>query len=365
MTGDEAGPSRLDADVRPVPGAGHPLRRATPPLRPEAPVDSARPSRSALARVVAALLALAVVGLLAFLVVASIGAAGVNAPLAGRSFYVDPDSSAAVAAETTDDPAERHAAEVIAAQPAAVWLTPEEDPPGEVGEHVRRVMTAAGASSTVPVFVVYGMPGRDCGGQSAGGLSAEAYGPWVEEIASALGGRRAVVVVEPDSLALADECGDAGRRTALIAEAVDGFARTVAFVYLDAGHSNWVDVGRMADLLERAGVDRVRGFATNVSNAQTTEAERTYARRIAEELGGAHAVIDVSRNGEGPPIDDAWCNAPGLALGADPAGVQDEVVDAELWVKPPGESDGHCNGGPAAGEWWPEGAIALVRNAGQ
>ncbi|MET0953525.1 MAG: hypothetical protein ABWX57_09565 [Aeromicrobium sp.] len=30
------------------------------------------------------------------------------------------------------------------------------------------------------------------------------------------------------------------------------------------------------------------------------------------------------------------------------------------WVKHPGESDGTCNGGPAAGLWWRAGALALL-----
>lgn len=36
------------------------------------------------------------------------------------------------------------------------------------------------------------------------------------------------------------------------------------------------------------------------------------------------------------------------------------LVDVFLWVKPPGESDGTCNGGPAAGRWWPEYALGLA-----
>ncbi len=37
------------------------------------------------------------------------------------------------------------------------------------------------------------------------------------------------------------------------------------------------------------------------------------------------------------------------------------LKDANLWVKRVGESDGSCNGGPSAGQWWPEYAIALAR----
>jgi endoglucanase len=38
-------------------------------------------------------------------------------------------------------------------------------------------------------------------------------------------------------------------------------------------------------------------------------------------------------------------------------------LDALLWVKLPGESDGACNGGPAAGQWWQEIALELAANA--
>jgi endoglucanase len=39
------------------------------------------------------------------------------------------------------------------------------------------------------------------------------------------------------------------------------------------------------------------------------------------------------------------------------------LVDAYLWLKKPGESDGTCNGGPKAGEFWLDRALELARNA--
>jgi endoglucanase len=39
------------------------------------------------------------------------------------------------------------------------------------------------------------------------------------------------------------------------------------------------------------------------------------------------------------------------------------LVDALVWVKNPGDSDGPCNGGPEAGEWWPEYALGLMQRA--
>ena len=35
-------------------------------------------------------------------------------------------------------------------------------------------------------------------------------------------------------------------------------------------------------------------------------------------------------------------------------------IDAYLWVKQPGDSDGPCNGGLPAGVYWPQYAVALA-----
>ena len=39
------------------------------------------------------------------------------------------------------------------------------------------------------------------------------------------------------------------------------------------------------------------------------------------------------------------------------------LVDAFLWVKVPGQSDGTCNGGPRAGAWWADYALELSKAA--
>lgn len=285
-------------------------------------------------------------------------ARGVGQPFGGRPLWVNPDTSAAVAAEYAATEAERDAGAILAAQPTAIWLTPERQPAGRVGEYVRGLVAAS--QSALPVFVIYGITDRDCGGQSAGGLASAAYLDWVSEIADAMGHRLAIVILEPDSIALSVECDDPDERLQLVSQAVDRLVMTSVAIYLDGGHSDWLPVDEMAGLLRSAGIDRARGFATNVSNTQSTVRERAYATRLSDELGGARAVIDTSRNGNGPPSDAEWCNAPGRAIGEIPGAVDDPVVDALLWIKPPGESDGRCNGGPAAGAWWPDAAIELT-----
>ena len=60
----------------------------------------------------------------------------------------------------------------------------------------------------------------------------------------------------------------------------------------------------------------------------------------------------------------AWCNPRGQALGVAPTtNTGHPLVDAFLWIKQPGESDGTCQGGPQAGSWWNEIAVELSRAA--
>jgi endoglucanase len=210
-----------------------------------------------------------------------------------------------------------------------------------------------------------------------------------------------------------------------------------ALVYLDATHPAWLGVGEAAARLVRAGVDQARGFFLNVSNYESTEHSKTfgtwvsmciaagtageewarghfdwcasqynpdlgyavdYSPEYAETvsagiqglMGDAEAttsfVIDTGRNGQGPwtpatayPDPQIWCNAPGRGVGLRPsANTGTPLVDAYLWLKVPGESDGSCNRGvmdsttdpewggivdPVAGAWFREQAVELAKLA--
>jgi endoglucanase len=228
------------------------------------------------------------------------------------------------------------------------------------------------------------------------------------------------------------------QRLAEVNDAVDQLeANPSTSVYLDAGHSAWHSVGDMARVLYYAGVQRTQGFFLNVSNYQPTPQQNQYGTWISKCLyygtntaeGGwrlghfdycasqyypaspndystwaltdawytanvdngpnppagpaalAHIVVDTSRNGVQPTWAGAldWCNPPGRGLGARPTtstGVQ--LVDAYLWAKTPGESDGACNRDgnaagtdsawgntvdPAAGAWFPAQALQLAQLA--
>lgn len=139
-------------------------------------------------------------------------------------------------------------------------------------------------------------------------------------------------------------------------------------VYLDAGNAAWIPPERIAPILRRAGIGRADGFALNIANFQRTDRTIVHGRAISRRVGGKHFVIDTSRNGNGPWLSSdpqPWCNPPGRALGTPPtANTGQAGVDAYLWIKHPGDSDGTCRSGPPAGEWWPEYALGLARAAG-
>jgi endoglucanase len=238
----------------------------------------------------------------------------------------------------------------LAAISSATWLTGG-DPYGDA----RRVTRAA--RGQVPVLVAYNVPGRDCGGYSNGGAgSATAYRRWIDRLASGIGDRTAVVIVEPD--ALASGC----TRTSLLKYAVTRLSRLKRTgVYVDAGHSHWQPAKTMATRLRRAGIAKADGVALNVSNYRTNPELIAYA----QQLGRWHYVIDTSRNGQGPSSGEQnWCNPPGRGLGERPTTATNTPrLDAYLWIKTPGESDGECRGGPPAGRWFPAQAADLIRNA--
>lgn len=110
--------------------------------------------------------------------------------------------------------------------------------------------------------------------------------------------------------------------------------------------------------------------------------EVPYARHMRELLAGAgfspeaSVLVDTSRNGWGGPdrptgpmiwgdlnqyVDGSridrravvgnWCNQVGSGLGQRPAAEPEPDIDAYVWVKPPGESDG-ASGRPGTG--WPQ-----------
>jgi endoglucanase len=97
-----------------------------------------------------------------------------------------------------------------------------------------------------------------------------------------------------------------------------------------------------------------------------------YQQNMGTALPTTHFVVDTSRNGQGPldasiysaaPYNQpasviqiltngSWCNPPARGLGTHPtANTGVSLLDAYLWVKTPGESDGTCDAAGGARAW--------------
>jgi endoglucanase len=237
----------------------------------------------------------------------------------------------------------------IAFQPLGVWLLDD-------GATVTaRAIAQAQAAGQIPLLVAYNIGAADSGG----------YADWIAGVAEEIGGATCYVVLEPDALPTRQEA-----IAPVLAAAVATLkANPATAVLIDAGHSDWLPAARAVSLLQQAGIAKADGFSLNVSNFRATGELTAYADTIAAQLQTFY-VLDTSRNGNGPHGSD-WCNPPGRALGPRPAINPDTAhhpkLNAYLWIKRPGESDGsdgNCFGGPAAGAWWEEYAIDLVTNAG-
>ncbi|MFC9508948.1 glycoside hydrolase family 6 protein [Streptomyces sp. NPDC057002] len=277
------------------------------------------------------------------------------AAVTGR-LYRHPDSQVLDWIRAHDgDPRQAVIASRIADRPAAVWFA--DYSPGTLTARVAAVTSGGAAQGRVPVVVPYAIPGRDCGGHSQGGApDLDAYDAWIDRFAAGLGSGEVIVVLEPDSVAQTEclSAGDRADRFASLARAgrVLKAANPRARVYFDAGHSGWNAPGKQAAWLRQAGAaspESSDGIFSNVSNFHTTADEVAYDRRVLDALGGPAslgAVIDTSRNGNGAPADGEWCDPSGRKLGRTPTlGTGEARIDAYLWVKLPGESDG-CKGRP-------------------
>jgi cellulose 1,4-beta-cellobiosidase len=143
----------------------------------------------------------------------------------------------------------------------------------------------------------------------------------------------------------------------------------------------------VATILQKAGTNnRIRGYASNVSNynpyktdnppAYTEGSPSPDESRYADNLAAAFGerglptkfIIDQGRVG----LDGAreewgeWCNIFPAGFGQPfTSNTGNANVDAIVWIKPGGESDGECGmaGAPRAGAWFDEFAQMLAKNA--
>lgn len=303
-------------------------------------------------------------------------------PLKNLSLYVIPDTEAVqqlAIARSAGQPSAAAALKRLSSEPVAEWFTG--GTAAEVESRAQFLAYRAAAAGKTLVGVVYNRPDRDC--MDTGGdhtVSPDDYEAWLLGLVRGLTVPsypefRAILIYEPDGVA--QTVGSTGcstgaastGRLAVEAEAVHTLTiQGNLVVYLDAGNSSWFsDPQVIVPALKQADAAEADGLAINVANFQTTDDSVRYGQALSAALGGKHFVIDTSRNGLGPYLgskneatDPSWCNPPDRAPGLTPStdtGIAN--LDAYLWIKHWGESDGACRPGePPAGDWMNAYALA-------
>ncbi|MEC3953617.1 glycoside hydrolase family 6 protein [Nocardia sp. CDC153] len=274
-----------------------------------------------------------------------------NAPASGEYLLESSDKYYAdlrATLPTVTDARVRANLERLLRTPVAEWLARDLDV--TVGT-IRQDIARAHTTESIPMFVAYGIPGRDLHGESGGGQAgADAYKQWIQGVSDTIGTNSAIVILEPDALPHATEMNDADRATRL---ALLGFAygqllqhNPATAVYVDVGNSTWVDPGRVADLLRAISPNQpVAGISLNVANRRPEAEIRSYAARIEQAYGHQlYVMIDSSVNGA--PNTAAlvdWCNPHGQKVGTLPSTRFDrDALVEHAFIKTPGQSDGRC-----------------------
>ncbi|PWW72536.1 Glycoside Hydrolase Family 6 protein [Tuber magnatum] len=281
-------------------------------------------------------------------------------------------------------------------------------------------------------LVVYNLPDRDCSARASDGElkldqdGLSKYKQFVDSVAKELCTSKAeeltfAIVLEPDSLANLvtnmDVSKCAGAATAYkegVAYAISKLQFPNVHLYIDAGHCGWLgwdgnllpSAKLFAEVLELAAGNsttkcKVRGPATNVSNYNAYIAnprenftkgsnswdESHYVNSLAPHLESvgfpAKFIVDQGRAGKLGIRREwgQWCNVKNAGFGIRPStNTGSALVDAFVWVKPGGESDGTSDPkaarfdkmcvspladtpAPEAGAWFNDYVKRLVVNA--
>jgi endoglucanase len=295
-------------------------------------------------------------------------------PLEGLDFFVDPESPSWLQWRALERAGQRRKADLvwkIAREPKNIWLGRFTRP--NFALKVGRILNAARAEGTVPLFTVLRAQSTACGPSYQGGGPAEdaATKAWYDDLARVIGNHRVVIGFEPDSLGTID-CLARSRqddRIRVLGHGVDALARLPnATVYLEGGASDWEPAARTARQLRAIGIAKVRGFMLNATHYDWTRASIQHGLEISRRTGGKHFVINTAENGRGPVHVrrggrriTVWCN-PGLrGLGTPPTThTSHPKVDAYLWINRPGYAQA-CQHRPI--KWYLPRALSYARLA--
>jgi cellulase/cellobiase CelA1 len=273
-----------------------------------------------------------------------------------------PDSY--TAAKTTY-PGLASALDVMSNYSIATWYSDRVDTDTMVSTIQTMVDTCA--EDTRLTIVVYGLPNKDCsaGYSSSGWVSStDDYKSFLTKLTDVVGDRKVLYVVEPDAVGLLAEsggCGSSNNYLANLQVAVEYLSQNAnADLYMDVGYWMLSDsqVSSVVSVIkELVSSGKLKGITLNTSNYRSTSEISTLCSTFQTSYGSTDltCIIDTSRNYVDPTTTD-WCNVLTAGIGKPPqseTGVSN--LDYFIWIKPAGESDGECNGGPAAGSFFGDG----------
>lgn len=267
-------------------------------------------------------------------------------------------------------PASAFALEALESYGIATWYS-DRTANGDYAQTAADLVASCGDDTRLSV-VVYGIPNKDCAaGESAVGstvTTTDEYKAFLQTLIDAVGSRKVLYILEPDAIGLladSTSCGQSAGYLANLQVAIGLLSQNDnAQIYLDVGYwtleytSTASTVAGIVQQLVSSGT-KVKGISLNTSNYQSTSLLSTLCSNFQTAVGSTdlHCIFDTSRNYNGAPSSDEWCNVKTAGVGAVPTsdtGMSN--VDYLLWVKPPGDSDGTCSGrtsdamtGPEAG----------------
>ena len=278
----------------------------------------------------------------------------------------------------------------VANIPTFTWLDTVSKVPdlGTYLSDASALQTSSGQKQLVQI-VVYDLPDRDCAAKASNGEFSiadggeEKYYDYIDQIVAQIKqfpDVRVVAVIEPDSLANlvtnlnVQKCANAeATYKACVTYALQQLASVGVYMYMDAGHAGWLGwpanispaATLFASMYKSANSSPfVRGLATNVANYNALTAaspdpitqgdpnydESHYINALGPMLASAgfpaQFVVDQGRAGQQNLRQQwgDWCNIKGAGFGTRPTtNTGNSLIDAIVWVKPGGESDGTSN----------------------
>ncbi|KAF9042219.1 cellobiohydrolase [Panaeolus papilionaceus] len=321
--------------------------------------------------------------------------------------------------------------------PTFSWISSSADVPS-----IKNLLKDAAAAQGLGLFtkqqlvqiVVYNLPDRDCSAKASDGEfhldndGLKKYKAFIDSVAKELSTPTAKklsfsILLEPDSLGNVvtnlgvEKCANAASAYKEgIAYAIAKLQFPNVALYIDAAHGGWLgwddnlapSAAVFAEVLSLAQTIRpgaqLRGLATDVSNYNQFIApvrenftewnnswdESHYATNLKTHLDAvgfpSNFIVDQGRSGQAGIRQEwgQWCNVRNAGYGTRPTTdqsiIKNAAVDALVWVKPGGESDGTsdesaarfdavCKSAvahvpaPEAGSWFNDYVVNLVKNA--